>query len=250
MMAPMNTAFLHGIPLYAQVESALASEIASRVLPTGSQLPPEEHLIQRFGVSRTTLRKAIENLVARGLVEIRRGKGTFVTQPRLTQELTELTGFAEDMIVLGKDPTAQLLDKRIVEADGEVAQQLNLAVGTKVYRIDRLRLADGIAMSFDETYLPLDIGEKIVSNDLDVEPIFDLLEKKYLVPLIEARYQLESVTADGHVAAALGVNVGAPIFLIVRTSFTEGGKPIDYEKLFYRGDLIRFSTRLLRRAGK
>ncbi|MBB1627761.1 GntR family transcriptional regulator [Achromobacter sp. UMC71] len=244
----MKPTLLGSTPLYAQVEAGLAAEIASGALPTGGQLPAEEQLMGRFGVSRTTLRKAIENLVGRGLVEIRRGKGTFVAQPRLTQELTQLTGFAEDMIVLGKNPTARLLDKRIVEADSTVAQQLNLPVGAKVYRIERLRLADGVAMSFDETYLPLDIGEKVVSHDLDVEPIFDLLENKYLVPLIEARYQLEAVTAEANVAAALGVKVGAPIFLIVRTSFTLGGKPIDYEKLFYRGDLIRFSTTLLRPA--
>lgn len=234
-------------PLYSKVAATLAGEIAARTLPPGVQLPPEERLIERFGVSRTTVRKAIENLVARGLVEIRRGKGTFVTEPKITQELTELTGFAEDMVVLGRHPTARLLDKRIVPADEEVARQLGIALGAQVYRIERVRLADGIAMSFDETYLPLDIGEKVIGNDLEAEPIFDLLENRYELPLVEARYQLEAVTAGEHVARALGIEVGSPIFLIERTSCTEGRRPVDFEKLYYRGDLIRFSTRLSRR---
>lgn len=233
-------------PLYARVETALAAEIAAGSLSPGSQLPTEDQLIQRFAVSRTTVRKAVENLVARGLVEIRRGKGTFVTEPKLTQALTGLSGFVEDMEALGRRATARLLDKRPVPATEDVARQLGVARGAMVYRIERVRLADGVALSFDETYLPLDIGEKVASNDLEAEPIFDLLELRYDLPLIEAEYQLEAVTADERVALALGIAAGSPIFLIERTSYTEGQRPVDYEKLYYRGDLIRFSTRLSR----
>lgn len=234
-------------PLYAKIEAALAADISSMTLPAGSQLPPEDRLIERFGVSRTTVRKAIENLVTRGLVEIRRGKGTFVAQPRITQELTELTGFVEDMNALGRRPTARLLGKQAVPADTDVAAQLAVPPGSFVMRIRRVRLADGVAMSFDETYLPREIGEKIVTHDLDAEPIFSLLEGKYDVPLTEAEYRLEAITATPEVAHALAVEPGSAVFLIERTSYTEGHRPIDYEKLHYRGDLIRFVTRLARR---
>lgn len=235
-------------PRYAQVEAILAAEIAAGELACGAQLPPEDRLTERFGVSRTTVRKAIENLIARGLVEIRRGKGTFVSEPKITQELTELRGFAEDMVLIGRHPTARLLSKEIVTASKDVAANLELPQGAQVWRIERVRLGDGVPMSFDETYLPLDIGDKIVANDLEAEPIFDLLEGKYGLPLVEARYQLEAVTASAHVAAALNVDVGSAIFLIERTCYVELNRPVDYEKLFYRGDLIRFSTRLSRRS--
>jgi GntR family transcriptional regulator len=234
-------------PLYAKVEAALAADISTAALPAGSQLPPEDRLIERFGVSRTTVRKAIENLVARGLVEIRRGKGTFVAQPKITQELTELTGFVEDMQALGRTPTARLLDKRVVPADADVAGQLAMSPGRLVMRIRRVRLADGVPVSFDETYLPREIGEKVVTHDLDAEPIFSLLEGKYDLPLAEAEYRLEAVTATPDIAQALAVEPGSAVFLIERTSYTEGHRPIDYEKLHYRGDLIRFVTRLARR---
>ncbi|MBR7654497.1 GntR family transcriptional regulator [Brucella oryzae] len=242
----MKTAEDH-TPLYAKVETSLADDISAGVLPPGSQLPPEERLIERFGFSRTTIRKAVENLVARGLVEIRRGKGTFVAQPKVTQELTQLTGFVEDMQALGRAATAQLLDKEIVPADADVARQLALPSGALVMRIRRVRLADGVAMSLDETYLPREIGEKVVTHDLNVEPIFTLLEDKYDFPLIEAEYRLEAVNAAPDVAAALAVEAGSAVFLIERTSFTEGHRAIDYEKLHYRGDLISFVTRLARR---
>ncbi|MCU0733059.1 MAG: GntR family transcriptional regulator [Hyphomonas sp.] len=234
-------------PLYAKVEATLSSEISEGVLARGSQLPPEESLIERFGVSRTTVRKAIENLVARGLVEIRRGKGTFVTEPKIRQSLTELSGFVEDMISMGRNPTARLIDKSSVPANEMVAERLGLAIGALVCRIERVRLADGVAISFDETYLPWDIGEKIASDDLEAEPIFSLLEEKYGLPLVEAEYQLEAVAANEHVAEALEISPESPIFLIERTSYCAGPRPIDYEKLYYRGDLIKFVTRLSRR---
>jgi GntR family transcriptional regulator len=234
-------------PLYEHVESVLAGDIADGGLPPETQLPSEDGLIERFKVSRTTVRKAIQNLVERGLVEVRRGKGTFVAQPKITQELTELTGFVEDMQALGRTPTARLVDRCIVPADESVAKHLALAPGALVVRLQRVRLADGVAMSFDETYLPREIGEKVAANDLEALPVFALLEDKYDTPLIEAEYKLEAATADPVVAQALEVVAGSPIFLIERTSYTTGNRPVDYERLHYRGDLIRFVTRLARR---
>src|ERR1700731_5232293 len=110
-------------PLYERVESVLAGDIADGSLPPETQLPPEEGLIKRFKVSRTTVRKAIQNLIERGLVEARRGKGTFATQPKITQELTELTGFVEDMQALGRQAKAKVLAQQVVAANQVVARQ-------------------------------------------------------------------------------------------------------------------------------
>jgi GntR family transcriptional regulator len=185
--------------------------------------------------------------VGRGLVEIRRGKGTFVAARKITQDLTELSGFVEDMRAVGRKPTARVLGRDIVPADAAVAAQLALTRGQHVVRIRRVRLADGTPLSFDETFLPLEIGRKIVTNNLKVEPIFTLLERKYDVPLIEADYKLDAVPAGIEVAAALKVKQQTPIFRIERTSYTTGGRPVDYETLHYRGDLVQFVTRLVRK---
>lgn len=235
------------IPLYFQIERDLASLIASGALAPGSQIPPEEELIRKYGVSRTTVRKAIQELERLGLIEIRRGKGTFVREEKLTQELTALTGFVEDMVALGRRPSARLLGKGVVPATEEVARQLGLPVGAEVMQIRRVRIADDVAISLDETYLPLDLGRKVAADDLEIYPIFSLLEGKYDTPLLEADYRIEAISADPPIAEALGIEAKAPILLIERVSYSLDRSPVDYEKLFYRGDKIRLSTRLQRR---
>ena len=235
------------LPLYAQVENVIIGRISNGSLPPGTRLPSEDSLVEEYAVSRTTIRAAMQSLVQRGLVEIRRGKGTFVTHPKITQELTELTGFVEDMQALGRDATAKILDQQVVAANQVVARQLALPQGAPVVRIQRVRLADGMPLSFDETYLPKELGEQVMADNLETEPIFSLLERKYNTPLVEAEYRLEAVCADATMARALSISVGSAIFLIERTSYSIEHRPVDYEKLHYRGDQIRFVTRLARR---
>jgi len=136
----------HHSLLYARVETVLAGEITDGDLKVGDQLPTEDSLIARFGVSRITVRRAIQNLVSRGLVEIRRGKGTFVAAPKITQDLKELSGFVEDMHALGRKPTARVIGKEVVTANATVASQLALTRGERVVRIRRVRLADGVPL--------------------------------------------------------------------------------------------------------
>src|SRR5258707_15280383 len=154
------------------------------------------------------------------------------------------------MQALGRKPSARVISKEIVVANANVAKQLALTKGDRVVRIRRVRLADGVPLSFDETFLPLEIGKKIITNNLKVEPIFSLLERKYDIPLIEAEYKLEAVAAEDDVASALRVKQGSPIFRIERTSYSTGNRPVDYEKLYYRGDLVRFVTRLTRKVSR
>jgi len=237
------------LTLYAKIEETIATEIAQGEYSPGDQLPTEDALLQRFQVSRITVRRAIQNLVSRGLLEIRRGLGTFVLSPRIEAELTKLTGFVEDMNAAGRKATARVISQGIVAGSARVAERLQLAKGTNVMQIKRVRLAGGIPISFDETYLPLPLGKKIVRNDLRLHPIFTLLEEEYGVPLVEADYKLEAVSATKAVADILQIRVGSPIFQVERTSMTTGNQPVDYEVLSYRGDHVRFVTKLHRHPG-
>ena len=243
----MNLDQASSVPLHAQLEEALLKRIRNGDLRAGSRLPSEDELATLYTVSRTTVRTAIQSLIGRGMVQIRRGKGTFTIEPVITQELTALTGFVEDMRALGKEASAKVLDRRLVAASETVARQLAVQRGTTVARIQRVRLADGTPLSFDETYLPHELGVKVMADDLEKQPIFALLEQKYATPLHEAEYRLAAVPSHGTVARALGMEAGSPIFLIERTTFSDGHRPVDYERLYYRGDHIRFVTRLARR---
>ncbi|MCF6334569.1 MAG: GntR family transcriptional regulator [Spirochaetales bacterium] len=228
-------------PLYYQICEIIRDEIATLSLQPGELLPSETELIKRFNVSRATVRKALDALAAEGVVYRLQGKGTFVSDKRIGQELTALTGFVEDMLELGFTPSSQLLKTDQVAASSIVAKQLNLSPGDMVTYIERLRLADNIPLSFDTTWLPDSIGQKIVSNDLNIYPIYSLLEDKYNIILDEANYKVDASTAEGEIADLLQIQPGDPIFVITRTAYTTEKLPIDYEKLYYRADRISFS---------
>src|SRR5258708_38592644 len=111
-------------------------------------------------------------------------------------EVTKVTGFVEGMKSVGRRATGRVVSQGVVAASARVAERLQLAKGTKVMQIKRVRLADDMPISFDETYLPLPLGKQIVRNDLRLHPIFTLLEEEYGVPLVETDYELEAGVAS------------------------------------------------------
>src|ERR1700722_14367484 len=113
--------------LYARIEEAIATEIAQGEYCPGDQLPTEDALLQRFQVSRITVRRAIQNLVRRGLLEIRRGLGKFVMSPRIEAELTKLTGFVEAMSAAGRKASARVISQDVVAASTRLGERLQLA---------------------------------------------------------------------------------------------------------------------------
>ncbi|CAM3290170.1 GntR family transcriptional regulator [Stackebrandtia soli] len=236
-------------PLYAQVERALAARIIAEMAP-GDRLPTEDRIIEEFQVSRITVRRAIANLVARKLAIVVQGKGAFAARPVVDQPLTALTGFVEDMRAIGLEASAVLVSLTEEHAEREVAEALRLPWGATVTRIERTRKAEGRPLSFDRTFVPVDIGRKLAEDDLAEVPIFTLLEEKYGIPLVDADYTLQAAAASETVAAALDCPVGAPVLRITRTTRTVGGRPIDYELLHYRGDAVTFTTRLARPTGE
>ncbi|MEW5813960.1 MAG: GntR family transcriptional regulator [Spirochaetota bacterium] len=234
-------------PLYYQIREIIRDEIINSSLLPGTLLSSETGLINRFKVSRATVRRALDDLAAEGIVYRVQGQGTFVRGHRISQELTALTGFVEDMLELGLRPSSQLLKTDELPVSEVVAKKLNLSPGEVVTYIERLRLANNIPLSFDTTWLPNDVGQKIVSEDLTSYPIYSLLEDKYGITLSEANYIIDASTAEGEIAEILQIQTGDPIFVITRVAYTAEELAIDYEKLYYRADRINFSMRLKRR---
>lgn len=232
--------------LHAQIRDALTASIAAGEPPPGSRLPTESELMARYGVSRTTVRHALADMTAAGLIVRHAGRGTFVAEPVIEQELRRLTGFVEDMEAIGMEASARVVSLAPVAADPHVARRLRLAAGEPVLRIERVRLANGQPISFDETYLVADIGRSIAEENLTLDPIFALMEQKYGVALGEAEYLVHAATAGRRVAGLLDLRPGAPIFLIERTTFSADGRAIDFERLHYRGDRVRYRMRLSR----
>lgn len=246
LLASMRASEVPGLPRHYTIRKSLQQLILSKVLKPGDQIPTEIEIMKIYSVSRITVRQAIGQLVATGALVAQSGRGTFVAQPRIQQDLTRLTGFVEDMDALGLKASAKVVSVKEIEADYYVAEKLKLKEGDWVTYIERIRYANKEPLSFDVTYLPIEIGRKIAKENLKVDPVFSLLEQKYGLKLSEADYAIEASFATSPIAKNLKIRKGAPILLIERNSYSIDGKPIDYEKLHYRGDRIRYKMLLKR----
>ena len=235
------------VPLYRQLFEILRDEIASGRLKADQRVATEFELMRRFGVSRTTVRQTIARLRTDGLISVHRGKGTFVGRGKIEPELSALTGFVEDMQALGLSASARVLGVEEVRATERVAESLGLRRGDRVTKVTRIRLAEEVPVSFEYSFLPLELGRRVAEENLEVSPIFSLFEDKYGIALGEALYRIEAARANRAVAEALGIERGAPVLAIERTTHSAAGRPVDFEQMFYRGDRIRYTMRLKRR---
>lgn len=233
-------------PLYAQIARELKEPILRRQVEPGDLLPGELDLAAYFKVSRDTVRHAVRELTTSGLVAPSRGLGIAVTGRPIEASIAGLTGFAEDMEALGLTPSSKLLGIRTVAPDERTRAELQLPeTESSVVEIRRIRLANDVPISYDITWLPNWIGERIAGDDLEANPIFALIENKYGIVLTEADYRFSAQAADSEIAAALDLEAGSRILEIERTSFTADG-PIDYERLLYCADRLTFRMRLKR----
>ena len=195
-------------PLYWQLAERLRAQIAAGEYAEGEQLPTEEALGRIFGVSRITVRGALERLTAEGLLRRERGRGTFVAVPPVEHSLSGLTDFAEDMAAAGLNPSSVVTHFAEEPATERIAAELGLPSGTPVTRLDRRRLADGQTIAFDHTYLPTRVGRLLDRDALPTETIYHQLATRYEIPALRGRYTIEALPADDLIAEHLGIAAG------------------------------------------
>jgi GntR family transcriptional regulator len=235
------------VPLYQQLFEILREEIVSGRLKATQRVATEFELMRRFGVSRTTVRQTIARLRQERLISVHRGKGTFVGRGKIEPELSALTGFVEDMQALGLTASARVLGVTDVTPPERAAERLRIRPDELVTKVTRIRLAESVPVSFEYSFLPMELGRRIAQENLEVSPIFTLFEDKYGIALGEAEYRIEAARASRVVAEALGIERGAPVLAIERTTYSTEGQPVDFEQMYYRGDRIRYTMRLKRR---
>jgi len=235
------------LPYYFQLKQLLAEEIESGRWQPEQQIPSEFELCEQFGVSRTVVRQAINNLVQDGLLYRQKGKGTFVAKPKILEGLAQnLSGFYEDMVARGLKPVTKVLEQTKVKANRKVAEYLELSLGDPVIKIDRLRFVNDEPFVLVTTYLPYEICPSLLEEDLNSQSLYALLEDKYGLKIHRGRRTLEAVAADEHEAYLLKVRVGAPLMLINSVSYLADGRPIEYFHALHRGDRSKFEVALIR----
>lgn len=233
------------VPLHAHIRAVLLGEIESGKLNPGDQVPTEPELIQRFQVSRTTVRRALRDLEISGLIDRKPGRGSFVREPLLEPRLDRLTGFVEDMQALGLSASARVVTIEEITASSEVADGLGICTGDPIMHIERVRLGNQRPVSFDDSYLLLELGQRIAEENLETDPFYNILETKYAITLSGADYVVSAIDADERIAGLLEIPDGAPVLQLDRTSRSNPkNEPIIYEHLYYRGDRMRYRLAL------
>ena len=226
-------------PLYRRLEERLRHAIESGALKPDQALPPERDLAEDLGVSRITLRKALDGLVGGGLLTRRQGAGTFVSG-RVEKSFSKLTSFSEDMAARGRSSRSEWIARAEGSVTPDESLMLGLSPGTPVYRFHRIRYADDFAMALEYSTIPAFAlpGTNVVRGSL-----YEALNAAGNRP-VRALQRLRAVLFDAQKAQLMGIEPGAPGLLIERRGFLEDGRAVEMTQSWYRGDAYDFVAEL------
>lgn len=232
------------IPLYFQIQQLLMEKIRSGELSEGDPLASEEELARIYQVSRMTARQALHGLKTSGYAHSQKGRGTFVTRPKLEKNIMHLRGFTEDMKSLGKVPSSKLLEQTAVPATAELAAKLKVQAGDIILRLRRLRLADGIPMAIEESHIPLAPFPGLEKNNFAKQSLYFILRERFGVRVAYADEVIEALPATREESDLLTIPRKSSILSISRIIITAEDRPIEVASSRYRGDRYRASIRV------
>ena len=231
------------VPLYYQLAEAIEAAIRDGELAPGDRFENELALAKRLALSRPTTRRAIQELVDKGLLVRKRGVGTQVVQNPVHRRV-ELTSLFDDLLRAGNVPTTQLLDYRMGLPDEDVARELNLTGSREVMCIRRLRCADGEPLALMTNYLPVEIAPE--ASALEGNGLYQALRAQG-VHIRLARQRIGAKAAARDEARLLGEKPGAPLLTMDRTAFDDSGRAVEYGTHCYRASRYFFETTLVDR---
>lgn len=232
------------VPLYYQVSKRIQEAITSGQLAPGARLENEISLCDRLGLSRPTIRKAIQELVDKGLLVRRRGVGTQVVHGQVTRGV-ELTSLHDDLVRSGKKPTTKLLSLEVLKADNFTAEQLACPVGTEVVRIERLRFADGAPVALMVNWLPANF-RGISVTDLEEIGLYQWLRMQGITIRV-AKQKIGARRATPRETELLDVENGSALLTMDRNAYDDEGHAIEYGHHCYRPDLYSFEATLVQK---
>jgi GntR family transcriptional regulator len=236
-----------GVPKYLQIREAIRRLIEEGHFHEDQMLPPEREFCETFGVSRMTVRHALDELVREGMLERRAGNGTFVRSIKLAGRSRGSYGFSDELALAGKTTHAEVLEKAVVGASVYVAGKLRLPEGVgETVRFRRLRFVDEHPISHQTSYLPSDLCGQVMEDELLPEDsLYHYLTDTLGLGISEGNESIQAVGAEEGVAGLLQVAPGTPCFLVCRVLLDgREGRPVEYVETVLRGDKFMFVNRL------
>jgi GntR family transcriptional regulator len=239
------------IPLYVQLRDALQEQIDQNSWVPGDQLPGDQELCEAYGVSRTVVRQALQELSFQGTIVRHRGRGTFVAEPKIssTSLVHSLMGFHEDMVVRGLEMRNEILEKVMLPANPKTAHYLDLESLAPIVKLERLRFVEGEPIVHVTSYLPYDLCPTIMTADLTEKSLYAFLDDECDLRVTRGRRRIEAVAVNEPEARLLQVETGAPVIRMESVSYLQDGRPIEYFDALFRGDRSRFELEVARFAG-
>jgi GntR family transcriptional regulator len=235
------------IPYYIQLMDLLKEQIQQKKWLPGEQIPGEQELCEMYGVSRTVVRQALRELELAGAITRRKGKGTFISEPKISEGLIQkLTGFYQDMSERGLTPVTRVLHQQVVGATPNVARFLEIPPGSDVIDIQRLRFINDEPIQLVTTYIPYALFPPLATVDLTHRSLYEFLEHEGGVRLVRGRRYIEAVLANETEAELLSIERGSPLLMLDSVSYGESGLPVEYYHALHRGDRSRFEVDLVR----
>lgn len=236
------------VPKYHQLYEILRQQIEEGLWKPHEAIPPERELESRYNVSRTTVRQALNMLVAKNFLYRAHGKGTFVARPKRQYSLQLLLSFTDELRMRGLEPGQRLLSLGREKPSAEVRKQLELpSTVLDVLKIERLRLADNEPIGIHTAYLPLSADQELTESDFEEEgSLYTLLEANFNLIVAEADEIIEATIADEREATLLEVPVASPLLLVERTTWSHLRRPMEFVKMLYRADHYTYATHMKR----
>lgn len=209
----------------------------------GEPFPPERELAGEMSVSRMTLRRAIDELVAQGVVRRRHGSGVFALSPKLDQSLVA-NSFTEDMNARGLRPGSRTVDFEIVPAGTRISRRLGIGASAEVFHITRLRLADDEPIALEELTVPRTLIPELTTQDLENHSFYALLSDRCGISMTRSTQTIEPTVLQENEASKLEVAPQLPALLFERVSWGSDGNPVEFVRSVYRGDRYKIHTEL------
>ena len=231
-------------PIYEQIYQNLLEKIQTAEIGGGELFPSERELAEKFGVSRMTVRQALNALKKEGLIYHERGIGAFVSKRKLDVHTRNLVGFTEEMKERGLKPSSKLLLAKIEKADEETAKELGIEISENVFHLQRLRLADDSPMAFEDAYLPALRYPNLEKIDLEKVSLYEVLEKEYGVRMSHAEEFLEAMAVTKKIGDVLSIKKNSPVLMVHRVVFSDANLAVESVKTFYRADRYRATFHL------
>jgi GntR family transcriptional regulator len=212
-------------------------------LDVGDAIPSERQLGTDLGVSRLTVRAALDELVREGYLVRRRGSGTFVNEPKVAKGMT-ISSFSDDMRGRGLTPGSRTLDFQVVPAGARLGRTLHVSPSEPVVAVKRLRLADGEPMAVELLHSPESLLPGLTARDLEESSFYDLLAQRYAIEIVGGTQTVEPTVTNEEESAALGVPLHSPALLFERVTHSSTGEIVEYTSSIYRGDRYRLVSEL------